>query len=306
MVLANTVTLIPRLTFLVKFTHNACRGQGLVQRLTLEGSIPNLFTHNHLNCPAYTQPGWLPYVQQKRFAGHNKWSQIKRAKAANDSKRGAMFTKLSLQIASAVRDQGPDPVINVHLSTLLEEARKINMPKATVDKAVKRGRGETGDLLHYEVYQGYGPHRIALMIETLTNNPNRTVKDIRSLLNRAGGSLTTVDWLFHKKGCIQFHGASTQHTVDTLMENAIEAGAEDIEGLGDGSVQLVCPFQNIRTISDILIHQCGYHVTQAEKYYQPDSLVTLTEEEENDLTKFLDQLEDLEDVTRVHCNARMT
>ncbi|KAJ1958073.1 hypothetical protein IWQ62_004964 [Dispira parvispora] len=306
MIRANTISFTSHLTFLVKSAHYACQRRGLAQRLMLEGAMPTFLTYTRMHCPAYGQHSWSPHVQQKRFAGHNKWSQIKRAKAVNDSKRGVMFTKLSLQISSAVRDQGSDPVTNVHLSTLLEEARKINMPKATVDKAVKRGRGETGDLLHYEVYQGYGPHRVALMIETMTNNPNRTVKDIRSLLNRAGGSLTTVDWLFHKKGCIRFHGASTQHTMDTLMENAIEAGAEDIEDLEDGSVQLICQFQEIRAVSDVLIHQCGYHITQAEKYYMPDNVVTLTEEQENDLTKLLDQLEDLEDVTQVHCNAQMT
>ncbi|KAJ1908557.1 hypothetical protein IWQ60_011656 [Tieghemiomyces parasiticus] len=246
-----------------------------------------------------------------RFAGHNKWSQIKRAKAVNDGKRGATFTRLALTITAAVK------------AAVLNDAKKVNMPKATVEKAIKRGTGETDEKLTHEVYQGYGPHQVAFMIthvfrillllpcphfppgcsETMTDNPTRTVQRVRSILTRAGGSITSVEWLFQKKGLIHFDRGTRTDSDDTVLENAIDAGAEDIEELGGGAYKVICGYQDLQKTYRQLTGTHGYHVTTAELTYIPDSHVDLNEEQLPDLEHTFDRLEDVDEVTKVHCNA---
>ncbi|KAJ1987915.1 hypothetical protein H4R33_002643 [Dimargaris cristalligena] len=260
------------------------------------------FTHGMRLSPAVmlgpSGDGW-----QRRFAGHNKWSQIKRDKAVNDGKRGATFTRLALTITSSVKESGADPTANARLAAALNEAKVANMPKATIEKAIKRGQGETGEKLSFELYQGYGPHNVALMIEAMTDNPTRTVQYIRSILNRAGGSISSVEWLFDKKGQIHFTRGETSDSPEVLMDRAIEAGAEDIQELDDNAIEIICAYQELQAICARLTKDYGYHITLAEINFIAHTKVSLGVEESAAFEEVLDRLDDIDEVVKIHCNA---
>ncbi|KAJ1967679.1 hypothetical protein H4R35_006640 [Dimargaris xerosporica] len=240
---------------------------------------------------------------QRRFAGHNKWSQIKRDKASNDSKRGMVFTKLALAITSAVKEAGENPHTNVRLAAAIEDAKKQSMPKATIERAISRGLGATNEQLTYEVYQGYGPHQIALMMEAMTDNPNRTIQRIRSILSRTGGAVASVDWRFTKKAKVHFTPGSTSDTMETMLANGIDAGAEDISQVGTDKVEVVCAFEDLGTVSQALQQQHNYQVVLAQRYYMPEDPEPLSADQRAELQQTLDALADIDDVIRVHTNA---
>src|SRR5205085_5330507 len=165
------------------------------------------------------------------MAGHSKWKQIKHYKAATDAKRGALFTKLIREITMAAKIRGGDPSGNPRLRLAIDTARSASMPKENIERAVKKGTGELEGVDYQEVtYEGYGPGGVALLIEAVTDNPTRTVAEVRSKMTRLGGNLGTpnsVAWMFEKKGQIYVDAAKIDE--DLLMERALDAGADDIE-----------------------------------------------------------------------------
>src|SRR5918992_5611753 len=169
------------------------------------------------------------------MAGHSKWKQIKHYKAAADAKRGAQFTKLIREITMAAKMGGGDPAGNPRLRTAIDAARSASMPKDNIERAIKKGTGELEGVEYSEVlYEGYGPGGVALMIQALTDNPNRTVAEVRHRLSRGGGNLgatNSVAWMFDRKG--QIYLDATKHEEDTTLEAALEAGAEDFAREGD-------------------------------------------------------------------------
>src|SRR5690349_21542814 len=177
------------------------------------------------------------------MAGHSKWKQIKHYKAATDAKRGALFTKLIREITVAARSGGGDPNGNARLRTAIENARASSMPKENIERAVKKGTGEIEGVDYQELlYEGYGPGGVALMIQTLTDNPTRTVADVRFKLSRGGGTLGTsnsVSWMFDRKGQIVLEAAGKDE--DSVMEVALDAGAEDFSREDDNFIILTEP-----------------------------------------------------------------
>ena len=172
------------------------------------------------------------------MSGHSKWATIHRQKESTDQKRGAIFTKVSTAIIVAVKDSGgvTDPELNFKLRLAIEKARSVNMPKDNVERAIQKGTGDSsGDIELFEcLYEGYGPHGVAMMIEILTDNKNRTVPEIRKIFGRFGGSMGEagcVSWMFEKKGLIIVNSSNLNE--DDLMMLALDAGAEDLQKIGD-------------------------------------------------------------------------
>src|SRR5690242_7243438 len=172
-----------------------------------------------------------PSARKIEMAGHSKWKQIKHYKAATDAKRGAQFTKLIREITVAAKAGGGDPAGNPRLRTAIEAARAASMPKDNIERAIKKGTGELEGVDYSEVtYEGYGPGGVALLIHAVTDNPTRTVAEVRSKMSRLGGNLGTpnsVAWMFEKKGQVYVDASNIDE--DSLMEKALDAGAEDVQ-----------------------------------------------------------------------------
>ena len=237
------------------------------------------------------------------MAGHNKWSQIKRKKAANDAKRGKLFTSLIREITVAARSGGGDPSFNPRLRLAIDNAKAANMPLDNIERAIKRGTGELEGVDYEEItYEGYGPGGVALYIETLTDNGNRTVSEIRYILSRNGGSLGTtgsVAWQFERKG--QIYVSADQYDEESLMMAALEAGAEDMEREDDTYVISTDP-ASFHEVQDALREQ-GITFEQAELAMVPKTMVEVKGEEAVRLVKLLDALDDADDVQKVYSNA---
>lgn len=237
------------------------------------------------------------------MAGHSKWSQIKRKKAANDAKRGKLFTSLIREITVAARAGGGDPDFNPRLRLAIETAKAANMPAENIDRAIKRGTGELEGVDYEEVnYEGYGPGGVAIYIETLTDNANRTVAEVRHALNRHGGSLGTsgsVAWQFDRKGQIYIDAA--RYDEEALLMAVLEAGAEDMEREDDTFIVTTDP-ANFHAVQDGLREQ-DIAWEQAELAMVPKSTVAVTGDEATRLLKLLDVIEDLDDVQKVYSNA---
>ena len=237
------------------------------------------------------------------MAGHSKWSQIKRKKAANDAKRGKLFTSLIREITVAARSGGGDPSFNPRLRLAIDNAKAANMPLDNIERAIKRGTGELEGVDYEEItYEGYGPGGVALYIETLTDNGNRTVSEIRYILSRNGGSLGTtgsVAWQFERKG--QIYVSADQYDEESLMMAALEAGAEDMEREDDTYVISTDP-ASFHEGQDALREQ-GSTFEQAELAMVPKTMVEVKGEEAVRLVKLLDALDDADDVQKVYSNA---
>jgi len=237
------------------------------------------------------------------LAGHSKWAQIKRKKAANDAKRGSMFTKLIREITVAARAGGGDPAFNPRLRLAIETAKAANMPSDNIERAIKRGTGELEGVSYEEVtYEGYGPGGVALYIETLTDNANRTVAEIRHILNKHGGSLGqsgSVAWQFDRKG--QIYIDATRYDEDATMLAALEAGAEDLRRDGDTYV-VTTDVASFHAVQEGL-KQRGVAFEQAELAMVPRATVQVSGADAQRLLKLLDALDDQDDVQKVHSNA---
>jgi YebC/PmpR family DNA-binding regulatory protein len=236
------------------------------------------------------------------MAGHSKWANIKRRKAVVDAKRGKVFTRLAREIISAAREGGGDPDSNARLRTAVVAARAENMPNANIDKAIKRGTGEIEGAAYEEVaYEGYGPGGVAMFIDVMTDNRNRTVGEVRHALTKHNGSLGEngcVAWIFEPKGIITI--AAGGRGEEQLMELVVEAGAEDFSVDGD-QVAVVTPPAELFVVRDALEQQ-GESIQSAELTRVPQNTVKLDGKEAEQMIKLMDALEELDDVQRVSAN----
>ncbi|MEE2898027.1 MAG: YebC/PmpR family DNA-binding transcriptional regulator [Gemmatimonadota bacterium] len=237
------------------------------------------------------------------MAGHNKWSKIKRKKGVNDAKRGALFTKLIREITVAARDGGGDPEYNARLRLAVDTAKSNSMPAENIERAIKKGTGEIEGVNYEETtYEGYGPGGVALFIECLTDNTNRTVADVRHALSKFDGSLGTdgsVAWQFDRKGVFAIE--ASRYSEDSVFEAAIDAGAEDVSDDGDEYVVISEPgdFMSVQTG----IREAGIQIASAELTRIAKNHMAVTGKDAVKLVKLLDWLEELDDVQKVHSNA---
>jgi YebC/PmpR family DNA-binding regulatory protein len=239
------------------------------------------------------------------MAGHSHWAKIKRAKGANDAKRGKVWSKIARKIIIAARAGGGDPAANLSLRYVIDEAKAANMPKDTINNAIKKGTGELG-AENYEdaLYEGYAPGGVALMIEALTNNRSRTAPDLRSILERGGGNLANsgaVAFNFVKQGVLTVRSDAT--TEDQLMEWALEAGAEDVKDEGEVFEVLTTP-TSFHKVKEALAGK-GLTFEGAEITYMPLNTVPVDADRAASLMKLIDALEDNEDVQNVSHNAEL-
>ena len=236
------------------------------------------------------------------MAGHSKWKQIKHYKAAADAKRGALFTKLIREITVSAKTGGGDPNGNPRLRTAIEAARNASMPKENIERAIKKGTGELEGVDYQEVtYEGYGPGGVALLIHAVTDNPNRTVAEVRHRLSRGGGNLgatNSVAWMFERKG--QIYIDTTRYDEDSTLEAALEARAEDFARDGDQFVVTTEPGE-LHAVKGQLEAK-GIIAREAEIASIPKSTVHVEGKMAESLLKLLEELEDLDDVQKVESN----
>ncbi|WP_320041999.1 YebC/PmpR family DNA-binding transcriptional regulator [uncultured Desulfobacter sp.] len=237
------------------------------------------------------------------MSGHSKWSTIKHKKGAADKKRAKIFTKLIKEITVAARMGGGDPNANPRLRHAIDSAKAQNMPKDNVDRAIKKGTGDM-DGVNYEeiIYEGYGPGGVAVMVECLTDNKNRTIADVRYIFNKAGGNVGTdgcVAWMFDKKGVITISKENSDE--DTLMEVAIDAGAEDIKDEGESFDVLTAP-EDFDAVKDAID---GAEITYevAEISMVPQNTTAVSGKEAEQMIKFMEALDDCDDIQNFYTNA---
>jgi YebC/PmpR family DNA-binding regulatory protein len=236
------------------------------------------------------------------MAGHSKWSQIKRKKAAEDSKRGKLFGKLIREITVAARDGGGDPDGNPWLRTAIENAKAANMPKDNIEKAILRGTGELPGVSFEEVtYEAYGPGGVAILVQAVTDNTNRTVSGIRRLLEKYGGHLGTsgsVAWNFDRRGELLVDAA--RYDEEIALEAALEAGADDLESEGDAYVVTTDP-TTFHVVQEALRGR-GIELLEARLAMNPKTTVQVAGRDAEKLVALLESLEDHEDVQNVYSN----
>ncbi|HID55416.1 TPA: YebC/PmpR family DNA-binding transcriptional regulator [Candidatus Poribacteria bacterium] len=240
------------------------------------------------------------------MAGHSKWAQIKHKKAAMDARRGKLFTKLIREITVAARQGGGDPEANPRLRTAIANARANNMPWDNIERAIKRGTGELegGAALEEVSYEGYGPGGVALLIEAVTDNRNRTTADIRHILSRNGGSLGEkgcVSWIFDRKGLIVVDKEGTDE--EELFMVAVDAGAEDVLD-EDMTFEIYTDPENFERVRRA-IEEAEFKISRAELTMVPKTTVQVQGKEAERLIKLLDALEDNDDVQKVYSNFEM-
>lgn len=236
------------------------------------------------------------------MAGHSKWHNIQHRKGAQDAKRGKLFTKLIREIVVAAKMGDPDTSVNPRLRAAVDKALGSNMTKDTIQRAIKRGAGGGDDTNMMEMrYEGYGPNGVAIIVDCLTDNKNRTVADVRHAFNKYGGNMGatgSVAYLFEKKGIITF---STETNEDALMEAAIDAGAIDVITDEHGT-EVITAADDFLTIKDTLT-SAGFIATEADSSFIASTEVTLDLDQAQSLLKMTDVLEDLDDVQHVYTNA---
>jgi YebC/PmpR family DNA-binding regulatory protein len=237
------------------------------------------------------------------MAGHSKWANIKHRKAAQDAKRGKIFTKLIREIVVAAKMGGADQDSNPRLRDVVSKALSANMKRDTVDNAIKRGAGADDNENYDEIrYEGYGPAGVAVMVECLTDNRNRTVSEVRHAFTKSGGNLGTdgsVAYLFTKLGVISYAEGADE---DTIMEAALEAGADDIVTNDDGSIDVLTPWEELVPVKEAMI-AAGHEPANADVVQQAATSVDLELEDAEKVMRLIDMLEDLDDVQSVHTNA---
>ncbi|MEA3341845.1 MAG: YebC/PmpR family DNA-binding transcriptional regulator [Chloroflexota bacterium] len=236
------------------------------------------------------------------MSGHSKWKTIKHKKAATDAKRGKIFTRLGREITVAAREGGGDPDINFNLRLAIDKAKSANMPKDNIERAVKRGTGELkGEDLTEVTYEGYAPNGVALLVQTLTDNKNRTVADIRRVLTRQGGSLAeagAVAWQFERKGYIAIAPDGVDE--DNIFEVAVEAGAEDIV-FGDDMIEVYAELTYFQAVRQAL-EDASIEFETSELSMIPQNTLQLGEKETMQVMGVIEALEDLDDTQQVYSN----
>lgn len=240
------------------------------------------------------------------MAGHSKFANIKHRKAAQDAKRGKIFTKLIREITVAAKEGGPEPENNPRLRAAIDKALSNNMTRDTVNRAVTRGAGGEGDEnMETVIYEGYGPGGTAVIVECMTDNRNRTVSGVRHAFSKAGGNLGTdgcVSYLFDKKGVISYAPGLDE---DAVMEAALEGGADDVETNEDGSIDVYTTPQDFGTVKDAL-DAAGFEAQNAEVTLVPSTKAELDEATAPKLMRLIDALDDLDDVQEVYHNGDMS
>ena len=240
------------------------------------------------------------------MSGHSKWSTIKHQKGAADAKRGVLFTKLSRDIALAVRDGGGvDPDMNFKLRLALDRAKSNNMPQDSINRAVKRGSGEgsDGETLEQVTYEGYGPGGGAILLQAVTTNRNRTASDVRSAFNRGGGNLGEsgcVAWNFDLRGVVTVD-IEDEERAEELGLLAIDAGAEDIE-VDEGVLEIYSPIESLQEVQKSIESE-GIAIRSAEMSMVPKTTIALADKEAEQTLRLLDALEDLDDIQKAYTNA---
>jgi YebC/PmpR family DNA-binding regulatory protein len=237
------------------------------------------------------------------MSGHSKWSSIKHKKAATDAKRGKIFTKLIKEITVAARAGGGDDSANPRLRSAIMAAKSENMPKDNIERAIKKGTGELEGVSYEEtIYEGYGPGGAAVLVESLTDNKNRTVADIRSIFGKNGGSLGEngcVAWMFSKKGYIAIESKSVEE--EKLMEIALEAGAEDIKE-DDGNFEVITAPGDFEAVKEA-IENASIPYMDAEITMLPKNTTNLAGKEAEQMMRLMELLDDCDDVQKVYTNA---
>ena len=237
------------------------------------------------------------------MAGHSKWANIQHRKKGQDAKRGKLFTKFIREITVAAKMGGSDLSSNPRLRLAVDKALTNNMPKDTVERAIKRGAGELEDVAYEDVrYEGYGVGGVAIMVDAMTDNRNRTVAEVRHAFNKMGGNMGTdgsVSYLFSKLGVLAY-GADADE--DAIMEAALEAGAEDVVSNDDGSVEVLTDENSFVDVKEAMV-AAGHEPEHSEVTMRPATDVALDVEQGQNVLKLLDMLEDLDDVQNVYSNA---
>jgi len=237
------------------------------------------------------------------LSGHSKWASIKRKKGATDAKRGQLFSKLVRAIIVAARDGGPDPAANLALQNAIDKAREAAMPKENIERAIAKGAGTGADAAAYETvtYEGYGPGGVALFLEALTDNRNRTAADVRAAFTKSDGNLGesgSVAWLFERKGVILVDGSADE---DELMLTAADAGAEDVED-DESSFRVTTAPENLHAVRAAL-EEAGVSIDSAEATMVPKTLVAIEDEVmARKVVRLMDELEENDDVQAVYSN----
>ncbi|MEM9444011.1 MAG: YebC/PmpR family DNA-binding transcriptional regulator [Verrucomicrobiota bacterium] len=235
------------------------------------------------------------------MAGHSKWSQIKRKKAANDQKRGQLFSKLGKEITVAAKMGGGDPELNPRLRTAIVAAKAESMPADNIDRAIKKGTGEIEGANYEELtYEGYAAGGVAILVETATDNKNRTAADIRSIFSKNHGNMAgagSVAWMFHKRSYFFVQGSDE----DTVLEATIEAEPDDVKSSSDG-VEIVGQFENFDKI-DSALKEAGLNPKSANVTFIPENTVEIKDEGiARQILLLIEKLEDCDDVQNVHTN----
>lgn len=233
------------------------------------------------------------------MSGHSKWSTIKHKKAATDAKRGKIFTRIAKEITVAAREGGGDLNMNVRLRLVVDKAKAANMPKDNIERAIKRGTGELegGELIETN-YEAYGPHGIGIVVETVTDNKNRAVAELRHVFNKYGGAMAelgAVLWQFTRKGYI---GLSGEYDQDELFLIAADAGAEDIR-FEDGMVEIFTELDNLQDVRAAL-EENGIALDEVSVIYDPNNPIELEQHQAVQVMKLVEILEELEDVQNVY------
>jgi len=241
------------------------------------------------------------------MSGHSKWSTIKRKKGAADAKRGAVFTRLTREIVMASREGGSDIDSNFRLRLAVDKARAENMPKDNIERAIRRGTGEDKDGVVFEqiFYEGYAPHGVAVMVESVTDNRNRTVAELRHAFTKAGGNMAepgAVGWQFERIAYFSF--PSSAMNFDKAFELGIEAGADDV--LEDnGTIEITGPIESFKEIATRL-HKAGVQPDEAELRMSPKQEVELDPDHTVQVLRAIETIEDLDDVQNVYSNLKVS
>jgi YebC/PmpR family DNA-binding regulatory protein len=237
-------------------------------------------------------------------SGHSKWAQIKHKKASTDAKRGKVFTKIVKEISIAARIGGGDPTGNPRLRTAIDKAKEVNMPGENIKRAVMKGTGELPGVSYEETfYEGYGPGGVAILLEVLTDNKNRTTPEIRHLMTKNNGSLGEVgcvSWMFEKKGYVLVERAKTDEY--RLMSIALDAGAEDMKNdPREDNFEIITAPENLEKVK-VAIEENGIPVALAEVTMLPKNYATIDERQAEQMIRLIEALEDHEDVQNVYTN----
>ena len=239
------------------------------------------------------------------MSGHSKWATIKHKKGALDAKRGQKFTKLIKEISVAAKMGGGDPDSNARLRTAILKARAENMPKDNIDRAIKKGTGELGQTSFYELtYEGYAPGGVAIIVDTLTDNKNRTAADVRSTLSKLGGSLGStgcVSYMFQTKGVITYD--ASKYSEEEIFDAALENGADDVS-TEDGIIEVTTTPNDFATVLEAM-QKAGFEQDSADINKIADQTVTLDNEKANKVLKIVERLEELDDVQQVSTNLEL-